>query len=174
MAEQNQNQPDAGAGNAEGKSSKSSMKFIIIGIVVVILAAGGYIGWTKFIKQPAEAKETVGKTASVQQSEQSGDSIGQVFDLETFLVNLADRGGKRYLKTKISLELSSELAVEEATARMPQLRDGILLLLSSKSMEEIQGIEGKIALRSELVMRVNQILKQGKVRNLYFTEFVIQ
>ena len=57
---------------------------------------------------------------------------------------------------------------------MPQLRDGILLLLSSKSMEEIQGIEGKIALRSELVMRVNQILKQGKVRNLYFTEFVIQ
>ena len=174
MAEQNQNQPDAGAANSEGKSSKSSMKLIIIGIVAVILAGGGYVGWVKFIKQPAEAKETGGKALSGKEATAPEDDVGQVFGMETFLVNLTDRGGKRYLKTKITLELSSEPAVEEATARMPQLRDGILLLLSSKSMEEIQGIEGKIALRSELVMRVNQILKQGKVRNLYFTEFVIQ
>ena len=50
----------------------------------------------------------------------------------------------------------------------------ILLLLSSKSLDEIQTVEGKIALRQELIQRINQILTTGKIRNLYFTEFVIQ
>jgi flagellar FliL protein len=58
--------------------------------------------------------------------------------------------------------------------RQPQLRDVVLLLLSSKTLEEIQGTEGKIILRRELVLRINQVLQKGKIRNLYFTEFVIQ
>ncbi len=62
----------------------------------------------------------------------------------------------------------------ELTARLPQLRDLVLLHLSSKSLEEIQGTTGKIALRNELIMRINQALKKTKVRNLYFTEFVVQ
>jgi flagellar FliL protein len=50
----------------------------------------------------------------------------------------------------------------------------ILLLLSSKTLEQIQDIDGKIALRNELVSRINQALQQGRIKNLYFTEFVIQ
>ncbi len=100
--------------------------------------------------------------------------FGQIFDLDTFVVNLGDQGGKRYLKTKIALEYGSEAVGREMTTRLPQLRDMILLLLSSKTLDQIQDIDGKIALRNELMARINQTLQQGHIKNLYFTEFVIQ
>jgi len=90
------------------------------------------------------------------------------------VVNLNDPGGKRYLKTDIELEYTSEEVGVELQRRLPQLRDLILLQLSSKGLDDIQSVDGKIALRRELIQRINQTLTSGKVRNLYFTEFVIQ
>lgn len=115
-----------------------------------------------------------GKEADGSQTAAQATDFGQIFDLETFVVNLGDQGGKRYLKTKIALEFSEEAVGKEMTTRLPQLRDMILLLLSSKTLDQIQDIDGKIALRNELVSRINQTLQQGRIQNLYFTEFVIQ
>jgi flagellar FliL protein len=114
-----------------------------------------------------------GQEADGRQAAVTAD-FGQIFDLDTFVVNLGDQGGKRYLKTKIALEYGSEAVGKEMTTRLPQLRDMILLLLSSKTLDQIQDIDGKIALRNELMARINQTLQQGHIKNLYFTEFVIQ
>jgi flagellar FliL protein len=114
-----------------------------------------------------------GQEADGRQAAATAD-FGQIFDLDTFVVNLGDQGGKRYLKTKIALEYASEAVGKEMTTRLPQLRDMILLLLSSKTLDQIQDIDGKIALRNELMARINQTLQQGHIKNLYFTEFVIQ
>jgi len=90
------------------------------------------------------------------------------------VVNLNDPGGKRYLKITIELEYTSEEVGAELAQRVPQLRDLIILQLSSKSLDDIQSVDGKIALRRELVQRINQILTSGKIRNLFWTQFVIQ
>jgi flagellar FliL protein len=115
-----------------------------------------------------------GKEADGSQTVSAPADFGQIFDLDTFVVNLGDQGGKRYLKTKIALEYGSDAVGKEMITRLPQLRDMILLLLSSKNLDQIQDIDGKIALRNELLSRINQVLQQGRVKNLYFTEFVIQ
>ncbi len=147
------------------KEKKSPLKFILIGVVVLVLILGGVVGWTLFSGENEDAaKETVIDEAAV----------GKIFELKTFVVNLNDPGGKRYIKTKIELEYVEETVNAEIAARLPQIRDAILLLLSSKSLEEIQDVDGKIDLRNELIQRINQVLKQGKIRNLYFTELVIQ
>jgi len=54
------------------------------------------------------------------------------------------------------------------------MRDVILLHLSSKTLDEIRSIDGKVELKNALIKRINQVLKQGKIRNLFFTQFVIQ
>ena len=100
--------------------------------------------------------------------------VGQTFDLDPFVVNLNEPGGKRYLKAKMGLEFIKEDVRLEMTARLPQLRDIILLYLCSKTLEEVQSVDGKIELKNALITRVNQVLKTGKVRNIYFTQFVIQ
>ena len=57
---------------------------------------------------------------------------------------------------------------------MPEVRDQIILALSSKTYQQIQGIAGKTVLREELTARMNSVLKKGQVKKTYFTEFVVQ
>jgi flagellar FliL protein len=94
--------------------------------------------------------------------------------MKTYIVNLIDPRGKRYLKTKIELELNNETLKEEIDKRLPQLRDSVLTTLSSKSYEDISTLEGKYQLRAEIVALLNQYLKSGQITNLYFTEFIVQ
>jgi len=58
--------------------------------------------------------------------------------------------------------------------RIPQLRDAIITLLSSKSAESVSSPEGKLQLKDELLLRTNQAIGKNIVKNLYFTEFVMQ
>lgn len=148
---------------------KSSLKLVIILLVVVLLMGGGVVGWM-MMQGGQEASSAGGGSGAASQ-----DVVQSIsYPMATFVVNLNDPGGKRYLKTKIDLEYTDEKLGDELKQRLPQLRDMILLLLSSKTLEDIQGIDGKIALRTELITHINQILTTGKIRNLYFTQFVIQ
>ncbi len=173
MAEENEKE------TSENESGGSKLKLIIIAVVALgILGGGGFAGWTMFLKDKEEKPPELATTDAAQTAgagAQDPNVFGQIFEMETFVVNLSDGGGKRYLKTKIALEyIANEHIQAELSGRLPQLRDTILLVLSSKNMEEVQALDGKIAIRGELIMRLNQLIKQGRIRNLYFTEFVIQ
>jgi flagellar protein FliL len=155
--------------NREKEKKKIPLRLIIIGAAVVVLVCGGLAAW-----------QVVGGERHSAQIDDRGPrpgtevTAGLVFSMSPFVVNLNDPGGKRYLKTKIDLEYAGVGVTEELKQRQPQVRDAILLLLSSKSLEDIQGVEGKIILRRELISKINQVLTKGKIRNLYFTQFVIQ
>lgn len=157
----------------EKKESKgSAMKFVIIAILVLLLAVVGLLA-LKLLSSPAGGP-TEGVEVSESDSVAEDESMIQTYALETFVVNLNDPGGKRYLKTTIELEYIAEEVKTELDRRLPQLRDLILLQLSSKGLDDIQSVDGKIALRRELIQRINQTLTSGKIRNLFFTQFVIQ
>ena len=167
MAEENQKETET------EKKKGSPLKLILIGVIVLVLAGAGFVAWQLFLTPAADdmgadAIPAVGQEADLE------DAMSETYAMETFVVNLNDPGGKRYLKTNIELEYVSETLGEELARRLPQLRDLILLLLSSKSLDDIQSVDGKIALRRELIQRINQTLTSGKIRNLYFTQFVIQ
>jgi flagellar FliL protein len=57
---------------------------------------------------------------------------------------------------------------------MPQVRDSILMILPSKQFVDISSVEGKIALRDEILANLNGFLLQGQVSKIYFKEFVVQ
>ena len=99
---------------------------------------------------------------------------GHIYNMEPFIANLADQNQPRYLKIRISLESKEVKINEEYEKRLPQLRDSILTILSSKSHKEIFDSEGKKKLREEITSKVNQLLSSFKVKTVYFTEFMIQ
>jgi flagellar FliL protein len=100
--------------------------------------------------------------------------LGPMVDLDQFIVNLLSADGRRYLKTKVSLELSHKNAGPEVENKMPRIRDAIIQQLSSKRFDEISTESGKVRLREEIKNNVNRYLIDGQVKNVYFTEFVIQ
>jgi flagellar protein FliL len=160
-------------GEEEAPPKKSPLKWIIIGVVVLVLTGGGYVGWSMVQKSP-DTGDAVETQANPEDAPLPEDTVGLMFSMDPFVVNLNESGGKRYLKSKIEIEYTGDPVRTELTGRLPQLRDVILVHLSSKTMEEIQSVDGKIELKNALIQRINQVLKQGKVRNLYFTQFVIQ
>ncbi|MFZ3049081.1 MAG: flagellar basal body-associated FliL family protein, partial [Desulfatirhabdiaceae bacterium] len=100
--------------------------------------------------------------------------IGPIFPLDNFIVNLSDQGGKRYLRITMALELSDVKIADVLTQRLPQVRDAILMILPAKKVDEMQSVEGKNALRTELMAKLNEMTGGGTIKTIYFTEFVIQ
>ena len=163
MAEEKEEVKDVDKEKATTKKSK--LKLIIIAVVVLLIGVGGIFGYSKFNK----GKE---KKAEISQA----DKASIVLPLNSFVVNLMDKQGvgKRYLKVTMGLEINKEedrLLIENHNA---QLRDTVLLLLSSQSLKEINTMEGKLELKQNLLTRMSQILGDGIVRRIYFTEFVVQ
>jgi flagellar FliL protein len=150
------------------------MIIIIVAVVGLILMAAmvgfGVLLWSKVstMGQPAEVAEP--EEGAVEAEETSGT----LHPLDTFIVNLADEDGKRYLRVTMNLELSKELLPEMIDAKLPQIRDRILMLLPSKTFADINSIDGKEILREELIEQINEVVPAGTVMNIYFTEFVIQ
>ena len=144
---------------------KSKLKLIIIAIAVVIVGAGGIFGYSMFKKWNKEKPE-----------KSKIEKMSVICPLKSFVVNLLDKKGvgKRYLKVTMELEVEKEedrLTIENHN---PQLRDTILLLLSNQTLNDINTMEGKLDLKQALLSRMKQILGDGIIRRIYFTEFVVQ
>jgi flagellar FliL protein len=97
-----------------------------------------------------------------------------MFHLDPLIVNLAKSQGSRFLKITISLEMSSPDVRLDLKKNIQKLTDSILLLLSTKSFEDVYSVQGKFTLKGEITTRVNQYLTVGQVKGAYFTEFLIQ
>jgi len=155
----------------QAPAKKSSMLlFIIIGVVLLLLGGGGFFAYKQFLAPKPEGEEAAKEEAK------KGPTpvIGEILVLEPFVVNLADPKGKRYLKVKIELELENKEVVDRATKAAPKLRDMVIMMLTSLDFEEVMTPEGKIRVRDELLERFNEALRPDQIKNIYFTEFVVQ
>jgi flagellar motor switch protein FliM len=85
--------------------------------------------------------------------------------MDSFVVNLSDPW-PQIPETSLDLELADSAAAAELTGHA-KVKDTLLLLLSSKSFEEICSMDRKIELRP-VVERLNLIIGKGKVRKLFY------
>lgn len=155
---------------------KGKMKLILIPVVLILLVAiaagGAKMGFLPIpglaIKRGASGKEKGTK------AQQSDSSMGILYTMKPFIVNLADESTGRYLKVRFEMELDSEDVVPEIEKRMAQLTDTVIMLLSSKTYPELATYEGKDRMRNEILLRLNSFLTTGSIQKIYFTEFMMQ
>ena len=143
----------------------------------MLLAAGVAAAWLFLLApQSSEQSSVVERIKHLWASEKKSSITGQgyIYKMEPYLVNLMDPGVPRYLKITLHVESNQEKVSEEYDKRLPQLRDAILTILSSKNYNDIMSSEGKTSLREEIKAKMNQLLVGLKVQNVYFTEFVVQ
>lgn len=165
---------------AEGGKKKIPLWLIILipsqvvligGLVVVFLLLSGGEKPAEVPTEPTVAEQKVDPT----KIKDASALIGPSFDLEPFVVNLIDDGrGPRYLKTEMKFELESEEVRPEVEGRLSQIRDEILMLLTAKRVTDVESPDGKRILKDEIFTRVNKVLVTGRIKRVYFTEFVIQ
>lgn len=162
--------------NPEQEKSKTKIKpmwFIMLVGVLLVVTVGlvvYFIGHNSSSTKIADAKQL---EPSERQSS-SRESLGPLVEIENFVVNIMDNERTRYLKAALTLEAIDKQTKEEIDQRKPQIRDAILFHVSNKKFREISDLQGKKQLRAELIHRINSLLSQGKVRRIFFTEFVVQ
>lgn len=148
-----------------GKRRLTKILVLVIGLVV--LGGGGYVGYAKFLTPSASVEAT-------NASKPLKKSVGHVVSMKSFIVNLAGARGKRNLKLSLAVELQKPEYQEEVDKRFSIMRDGVIILLSSKSYDDISDARGKKRLRREIISRLNSYLVVAQVRQVYFTDFVVQ
>jgi len=157
-----------------GGGSKTLIIIIIAGFLMFMILAGAgfFILWKKLPVPENTKVDPNEKKIEEKQSVQL--TVGPVFSLEPFVVNLADPAGNRFLRAKMSLELGNE----ELLGKMDKLgfpvRDKILTILSAKKYEEINTTQGKKQLRAEITTTVDGLLGKGSVKNVYLSDFVVE
>jgi flagellar FliL protein len=74
----------------------------------------------------------------------------------------------------MKIELNNDKVLEEVKNRSFQVKDAMLMILSSKEFDDIATPSGKQALKQELMAQMNKIIKQGQVKDVFFTDFIVQ
>ena len=160
------NQEDELTGLPAPKKGKLK-KILVLSLLTVMLAVGGGLAYLLFTDDPASSGSP-GQAASVSHPERA------ILTLEPFLVNLADRENRRYLKLKVDLEVKQEKSVKDLEKSLSPIRDALILLLSSKAYAEISSVEGKRQLKQDILEKLAVVPGGKQVTNIYFTEFVAQ
>ncbi len=184
--------PAEGA-EAEAPKKKSKLPLIGSGVVVIVgaVVALWYLGVGPFkgsAPKHSEANAAIEGEAEADAEHGGGEAEegghgekggkdgkpGGILALEPFIANLADDGGRRYLKATFQIDFGTPEVPGAMTARLPQTRDLLLTLFTSKTFDEIRTPEGKQQLREEIIARVNQVLDRDLAKAVYFTEFIVQ
>ena len=168
----------AAAENEDGGGNKK--KFIIIGAgvaVAVILAVVIFMMMGKGDKKGAKKEGAEGQAkveAKAEGGKEGAAATTNIYPLDPFIVNIYDGQELRYLKVKVELEMVGQGVKPELDARLAPIRDAILVLLSTKTLQEIQDIQGKTQLKDEILGAINKHIPPGKIAKVYFTDFVVQ
>jgi flagellar FliL protein len=132
---------------------------VAVGFAALILIAGlGVYVWER--------------SASYTHAEENGGAVAYTFPLDTFVVNLS--GAERaYLRVGIALGLArAPQRKEELPVAM--LRDTIVSILSTVKPQEVAAAEGKGKLKGEILRALQERAPQLGIREVYWTEFLVQ
>jgi flagellar FliL protein len=146
---------------------------------VALLGAAAAATFVAMSRQPTgeEAEAAADAPPEEADSGTSGDqrSAGPVIHaLEPMIVNIFDGERDRFLKIHVNFEVSSPEVSKELDDRTAQVKDMMISLISSQAYADIRSLEGKAALREQLMTRMNALVTRGVVRQVFFTDFVVQ
>ncbi len=170
------------------KKSSNLLIIIIIVVLILIVIIGAVVAFIlmsddepqqaqytapQAVERPASRQPRSTPNTSFEDSRQLSD-IGVLYPLDTFTVNLKSDAGRRYLKVTMSLELDADELSIELDNKSPVIRDRVIRILTSKTLEEISSKKGKQKVSMQIMDTLNAMISDGHIKGLYFTEFVIQ
>ena len=103
---------------------------------------------------------------------EAGKAVDGVIDIGPLVVNVLSNKGYRYLKLTMQVQCEDNSTAERLVK--PDAKEDLIFFLSTKLAEDLLGDAGKMVLRKDLLDLFGKYAGQGKVKNIFFTEFVIQ
>lgn len=99
------------------------------------------------------------------------DVVASSVDIEEITTNIKD---DNYVKIALKIQTSNKDAAAELTKRDFQVKSILIDELSEMSKEDLEGKKGKELLESTLKTKINELMQEGEVQQVYITSYIIQ
>ncbi|HVY08475.1 MAG TPA: flagellar basal body-associated FliL family protein [Burkholderiales bacterium] len=154
--------------DAPAKTGGGKKKLILIGASALLLAAGGGGGAWFFLKGKHSGEgEAQAKTVKKEVKRVDKGAPPVFLPLDSFVVNLRNPtpgSGDQFLQTDMTLRVGGADVVEEIKQHMPEVRSHVLMLLSSKTSQELLTPEGKTRLAEAVRMEITGVIDPEAVK----------
>lgn len=153
---------------ASGQPAKRRLagKVLVLYIVLpVLLLIGAGVGvYMSGILGGAAEEEEVAAVAPVP----------VFYDLPDFLVNLSGPPPQHYLKLTVALQVVDQESVVLLEHEMPRVLDGFQTFLRELRPEDLEGSQGMLSLKEELMRRLTLATQKPLVTDVLFKEIIVQ
>lgn len=167
----------ASCGTSDYFNMNEILKKLVIAVLVTlnvsVLGIGSYWVYISTIgyDYPKVTEASLREPASLK------DKFGQapmIYTMDKFVVNLSGMP-KRTIRLQVNLDMISPVAFQEIMDfdNRAKARDKIVRILNEKTFDDLETIQGKLFLKDKIVAEVNQVLDKGLVKDVYFTDFVM-
>lgn len=188
---QNTENNDAGQEGEETPKKGKKKKFIIIGVLFLLLAGGAVAGlmFSGVLDDPAAEEQVAEADAEEEPVEEEANNIPgkklevkpidpsklTYYELPSFTTNLNSAGNRQnFLKMTVTLELIDKKDVESIEALMPRIENSFQEYLRELRVADLQGSAGLYRLRQELLLRINKNVYPVHVNDILFKEVIVQ
>lgn len=152
---------------------KKILTYAFMVVNLLVLGGGAYLVFmsTLGVKPKSLSNEQAERDIASFEETLRGDPV--LYNMPPFNTNL-DGVPRRLIRLELSLEMMDEEGYEEVINISPQARDSIMRILNSKTFTDVETVQGKLHLKNQIVSDLNGTLKKGVVKNVYFSELVVQ
>ncbi len=185
------------ADEAEVKEKKplSTMKIVILAVVLASIISGGVVGLTMFLladysQQPAASAKAKDADTDDEEGEEGeegeedeedeaveGPPIYHRLDPK-FVVSFRDQRNARFMQFTVQIMTRDKNVISQIKEHNPAIRSNLLLLFDNKNSDLMSSREGKVQLLLEITEDINASLEKlvdtSGVEAAYFESFLIQ
>lgn len=148
-----------------------AMLIVITLILVAFFALWNFMEKSNVSSDPHQAAKS--SAESVQGKKVSAEETkANTVIIKDILTNLADKD--RVIKASFAFELDNKKAKAEFENLDFKMKGIINQTLADMTAEQVQGSKGQENLKSTLMNKINSILSEGKLKQVWITDVIVQ
>ncbi|MNT07311.1 flagellar basal body-associated protein FliL [compost metagenome] len=163
------------AAPAKPKNTGMILQLVFAVLNLGVMGGGAYLVYASTIgwHSPSISEEQV--ETEMASSAEHGEMAPLIYTMDKFTVNLEGEP-KRTIRLEVNLQLLGAEGFEEVMEpeNRAKARDQIVRILNDKNFSDLESIQGKLFLKDKIASEVNHLLKKGVVKDVFFSDFVVQ
>jgi len=141
------------------KNNKMLTMIIIVLVAIILIGGIAFVLLTQFNKPAGSMEPTI------------DEIVEASVEVPEITTNLADN---KVVRVSLKIQTTNKDAAAELTKRDFQVKDIVIQELSEMEQKDLEGKKGKQVFQKSLKTRINELMQEGEIQEIYITSFITQ